>query len=120
LELRGAIPIDHPDAVHWQVVEYAGAQVQRANFGMAGATSDQGITAVNLNKTFVLSTYSSTLATNPDDGGLETDLDADNNVHFERVTAAGTLNVAFEVVEFTGEEYVQSGTISFAATETSK
>ena len=73
-------PSGGTDDLHWQAIEYAGAQVQRNNFAMGGATSDQGITAVNLNKTFVLSTFSLAggILVNPDDAGLETDLDAED------------------------------------------
>jgi len=117
LQLITSNAIAEVDGVHWQVVEYAGAQVQRNNFAMTTLPIDQGITAVNLNKTFVTSTYSTSSQMFPDRGGLETDLDADNNVHFERNADAGTtLNVSFEVVEFTGGEQVQSGTLNFADT----
>jgi hypothetical protein len=117
LQLIASNAITEDDGVHWQVVEYAGAQVQRNNFPMTTLPIDQGITAVNLNKTFVTSTYSSASNVWPNTGGLETDLDADNNVHFERNADAGTtLNVSFEVVEFTGGEQVQSGTLNFADT----
>ncbi|KKK56545.1 hypothetical protein LCGC14_3063450, partial [marine sediment metagenome] len=84
--------------------------------------NDGGITPVNLNKTFVISTYQTPGNVWPDTGGLETYFTSDSNIRFEKSSGTGgqDLQIGYTLVEFTGTEIVQSGRINFDTTTTSQ
>ena len=73
--------------------------VQRGYTSFNGASTDETITAVNLSKSFVVSSVSSNAADN-DDALCTARLTTSTNLQLARVNSLGTANVAWEVIEF--------------------
>ncbi|MBD3253418.1 hypothetical protein GF386_06805, partial [Candidatus Pacearchaeota archaeon] len=105
----------------WQVIDYEGLRVQNGTFDMTGATYDEAIDEVNLNKSFIITTWS-TSSSNIQcrEGGLLSNFTDSTSIHFERDLGDDTLNVAWYVVEFTGDEKVYTGTENFGGSDTEK
>lgn len=108
-------------AVHYQVVEYTDAVVQKITGSIAaGATSGTtAITAVNVNKTMLISNHTITADIAARDMA-RTELASNIQVAYTRTGNAGTLNFVTYVVEFTDNTTVSRGLATFASTAVSQ
>ncbi|MCH8122206.1 MAG: hypothetical protein IH853_03710, partial [Bacteroidetes bacterium] len=115
LELDAALAIS--DNVNWQVIEYNGAVVQRGfhTLGTTEVTTTEAITAVDLAKSFVIVTNTIGGSDFPDDLGIQAEFSATNQLTFTRGATGPLLEIYWVVVEFTGDESVQSGSATFGA-----
>lgn len=98
----------------WQVIEYTGASVQRDIVSLADTSVNVDLPrGVNLNQSFVLfSQY------NSNNGGMDRHtaqgifLDTDT-LQFTRESGSGTMYIAWEVIEFHDNTFIQSGSQNF-------
>ena len=77
--------------------------IQRGTAVMTGTTLNISITSVVMDKSIVLFSFESDVDDdNPDDYNMTVRIDGGtyDNVHFEREAAAGTLTIAWQVIEF--------------------
>ena len=107
--------------VEWQVVESAGARVQRGDvaFVATDAAKTAPITAVNTAKAWLIYSYRS-------DNGVvgigqklvRGQVGGATSLTFDRSVTGQALNLTWQLVEFTDATTVQSGTINLAAAKT--
>jgi len=107
--------------VAWQVVQYNGAEVQNGSFNLTSPSTSQNISIneVDLSKSFVIASYIANGGLEADDSSFLVNFTNSTILHFERSTGGGIpVGIVWHVVEFTGDEIVQSGTTQFGSSDT--
>lgn len=107
----------------WQVVEYAGASVQRGTGTLASTATSSGpigISSVDTTKSFVHVTWITDGATSVTGANfLRARLTGAASIEIDRAATGSTITYAWEVVSFTDGTTVQSSNLVFSSAQTS-
>lgn len=105
------------DFVYWQAIDYSGAKVQRGLTNGDTIQLNATITEVNESKSFVRGTFFISSSTgNPANSAGLLNFTNSTRIQTKKVTTGtNTIRTAWEVVEFTGDEFVQSGDLNLPA-----
>jgi hypothetical protein len=105
LELSSQNDVDNTDAVHWQVVEMAGANVQRGLVTMGGGSTTENVTlptAVNLNRAIVIiDSRANGEFSNGANASLNAELTTSTNLQITRGSSSDAIphDISWEVIE---------------------
>ena len=106
--------------VGWQVVEYDDCSVQRGeDLRMKNvATVTDAITTVDRGKSFILCDWIVwTIGDRPDEFNVRAQINAVNQITFDRYDTEGELRIYWEVVEFTDDTVVEEVLVSLLDTD---
>jgi len=110
---------------YWQVIEFTGCTVEAGStaFLSGDASKTQSITAVDLDKAWLVMSYRCDSGTSGTDLGrrmVRGRFTSTTELTFDRDVTGATVDVEWSVIEFTDDTTVQSGTQAFTTSETLK